>query len=58
MSHLNTSSSALNTKLKWVMEVHTSLSAAGFSASESKLRNNVVSILLAKSKNSDFRGFI
>lgn len=38
-------------------EVHTSLSAAGFRASESRLRNRVVSNLLAKSKNYDFRGF-
>lgn len=58
MSHLITSNSDLNTPLKWVTEVHTSRSAAGFSASESRLRNSAVSNLLAKSKNYNFRGFI
>lgn len=58
MSHLNMSDADLTAASKWVTGVHTSLSAAGFSASESRLRNSVVSNLLAKSKNSDFMGFV
>lgn len=58
MSCLNASNSNPNTLSKWVTEVHTWLSAAGFTASESRLRDSVVSNLLAKSKNSDFKGFV